>query len=369
MRRIYLDHAATTPLCAEAREAMSAVLDEFGNPSSLYEEGRRARALIDRSREAIAEELGCLFGEIVFTSSGTEAANLALIGVGLSRGRRNKILLPVAEHHAVLNCATALARLGAEVVPVAVDKEARIDLDDLEAKMSDEVLLVACMSANNELGSLNPIEQVRRLCDRHGALMFVDAVQSMPTAETGRTWSADIVALSAHKFGGPKGCGILTVRAGTPVSPWAFGGGQERDLRAGTENTVAIVGTAAALPAWRRHDPTAVQAVRDTFENALGEHLVRTVQTDRLPGHCHVLAPGSDSQVTLIRLDREAISASGGAACSSGSVEPSHVLLACGYSPSAAKSGLRFTFGPQNTHDEAIAAAEIVNRVTAPIAR
>lgn len=378
MERIYLDHAATTPLSPAAREAMQPWLDEgFGNPSSLYQEGRRAREAVDQARETLSARLGCDFAEVIFTSSGTEAANLAIVGSALAQRdpKRRRILAGAAEHHAVLRCAGLAEAFGFQFETVAVDRYARLDLDDLERRMGDDVHLVALMHANNELGTIQPVAEAASLAHRHGALFFCDAVQTFAAMD----WAvidldADLVSVAAHKVYGPKGVGALYVRAGTRLQPVSRGGGQERELRAGTENVAGIVGFAAAAQeaALDREGRRRKRQARDAFLKALRldpsidwtdwnhpSEPALSVPHDvpQLDGHAHLRFPGLSAESMLIVLDQLGVSASSGAACSSGSLEPSHVLLAAGYSEAEAKQGLRFTFGHGSTEAEADEAA------------
>ncbi|MGV3617649.1 MAG: cysteine desulfurase family protein [Fimbriimonas sp.] len=356
--RIYLDHAATTPLAAEVREAMLSWLDA-GNASSLYAEGRRAKDAIDAAREAVSEALGCAFGEVVFTSSGTEAANLAILGTAAANTdpRRSRILLGAAEHHCVLHTRPLLERLGYRVELVPVDRYARIDLDRLGALLSDDVLLLSAMHANNELGTLNDPQAISTQARNVGAFVHVDAVQTFRALP----WrvddlGADLVSVSAHKIHGPKGAGALYVRGGVKPMAMAVGGGQEREMRAGTENVAAVAGFGAAVRLVRG-DP---KPIRDAFELAIADFTAPTVPTGvaRLPGHAHFRIPGLRAETLLILLDRMGVAASSGAACSSGAVEPSHVLLAAGFSAEEAKEGVRFSFGSRTTLLEGKEAAE-----------
>jgi len=352
--RIYLDHAATTPLAEEARVAMLPFLGgEFGNASSTYQEGRRAKEAIDLVRETVSQQLGCLFGEVTFTSSGTEAANLAILGTVLAhKGNRKVVLVGAAEHHCVLHTQAMVERLGFEFRLLPCDSCGRVSAANLPPSL-DDVLLVSTMYANNEVGSVSDVAVIAAACREHGVLFHTDAAQAFPFASRPERWTvddlgADLVSISGHKFYGPKGVGALYVRAGTPMAPIIVGGGQEREVRAGTENVAGIVGLGAGLtltvssPHWVEEK----RQTRDAFESKLGDQVCLTVSAgDRLPGHCHVRFPGIDAETMLIRLDRMGLSASSGAACSSGSLEPSHVLMACGYSEDQAREGLRFSFG------------------------
>jgi cysteine desulfurase len=359
--RYYLDHAATTPLLPAALEAMQRwLVDGFGNPSSLYQEGLEAKKAVDEARETLSDAAGCLFGEFIFTGSGTEAGATAIIGAALaaSEGRR-RVLISRADHHCVLHTIPTLQRLGFQVTRLAVDREARVDLNFLREVMDDSVLLVAAMHANNELGTYNDVRAIGEMAHIHGALFFCDAVQSFPISDL----HADLMSVSAHKLGGPKGVGGLVVRSGVQLKPLLAGGGQEREMRGGTENVAGIVGFAAAVREQLRRPELAVKkrAARDAFAEVLaGSPAVRTTESETLPGHLHVRFPGITADSLLIRLDRMGVAASSGAACSSGSIEPSHVLQACGYSEAAAQEGMRFTFGADMTPQDARAAGRIV---------
>ena len=366
--RIYLDHAATTPLCDEARAAMLPWLSEgFGNPSSLHAEGRKAKDAIDASRETLSQALGSLFAEVLFTSGGTEAANLAILGTALHNvgSSRTRVLLGSAEHHCVLNTASTLQALGYNVQLIPVDRQARIQVDALEAALGDDVLLVSCMHANNELGTINPIRSIADLTHRHGAMLHVDAVQTF--LAPGIRWSvtdldADIVTVSAHKLYGPKGAGAIYIRAGIRLKPLLTGGGQEREMRGGTENVAAIAAFGAAVSVAQRAGSNP-KAARDLFvDRLLPAGAARTVQSwqDVLTTHAHVRFPGIDAETMLVVLDRLGVSASSGAACSSGSIEPSHVLLAAGFSPDESRQGLRFSFGRSSDEAIVVAAADRV---------
>jgi len=366
MKPIYLDNAASTPLCDEAKEAMRPWLNaEFGNPSSLHECGRRAKEAIDQAREVISTAFDCLFGEVIFTSGGTESAVLGIVGAALAAPpERRRILLSAAEHHCVLGCQEILERLGFQVDLVPVDRVARVRLDALEELMGPDVLLAAVMHANNELGTFNDISQAADLAHSAGALLFVDAVQTFPFCRQSDC-RADMISSSAHKIYGPKGSGALYVRSGTKIKPVTAGGGQEREMRAGTENVAGIVGLAAAAQMMLDHQMPQVKSARDLFRtelSRLSDAFVFSVPSDdqQLPGHVHLRYPGIPADTMLVRLDREGLSASSGAACSSGSLEPSHVLQACGYSEIDSNEGLRFTFGKDSTDEEAVSAARIV---------
>lgn len=373
MKRIYLDHAATTPMSASVRAAMEPWLsDGFGNPSSLHEEGRRARAAIDEARETIAERLGCLFGEICFTSSGSEAVNLAVVGTAWKNrgGPRNRILVSAAEHVCALDSVSRCSDFGYEVQRVRATRNGQLDQEHLGSLLAEDVLLVSALHANNELGTIDDAAAIGSMAHAVGALYHCDAVQSFMQLDwTVRDLRADLVSLSAHKIYGPKGVGALYVRSGVKPAPLVIGGGQERELRAGTENVAGIAGFAQAV---KDFDSGETGAARDAFVNAILKNpngLVQTVEPGipTLPSHAHFLLPGATAETALILLDRLGVSASSGAACSSGSIEPSHVLLACGHSVEAANGGLRFSFGSGISVADALQAADRVQAAAAQL--
>lgn len=359
-----------------AIEAMRPWIErEFGNPSSLHEDGRRAKAAIDEAREALAESLQCLFAEVLFTSSGTEAANLAILGSALANmdGGRRRILMSAVEHHCVLHTIPILNKLGFKVDLIPVDREGVIDLNALEVLVGDDVLLLSLMHANNELGTLQPISEASAIAKSHGVMIHCDAVQSYLSKDLSDI-EADLLTLSAHKVNGPKGAGAIYIRAGIKLQPVLVGGGQEREMRAGTEDVAAVAGFGAAVRAHCK-DPSLMdgkKVLRDAFLDVLDDSSAVITVEDRhrtLGGHAHLRFPGFDAETLLIALDQAGVSASSGAACSSGSLEPSHVLSACGYSPTEAKEGLRFTFGwplmPEAAKEAAHRLLDVVARIEA----
>lgn len=366
--RIYVDHAATTPLLPEVQEAMRPWFEaEFGNPSSLHAEGRKARQAIDVAREQVSSAIGCLFGEVTFTSGGSEAANLAIIGTALqakeSGSRRTKVLVSAAEHHCVLETAGVLQALGFKVVQIPVDSHARVEPDLLESLVGEDVLLISVMHANNELGSINRVSQIASIAKRSGALLHTDCVQTFGQLSLGLdSLGADMITLSGHKVYGPKGSGALVLRSGVKVKPLVRGGGQERELRGGTEAVSAIVGFGEATRHLVPTSPDARDAFWKTFSANCPVAYIQSVPDSLscLPGHVHLRLPGIKIENLLIRLDRTGIAASSGAACSSGSLEPSHVLLAAGCTQQQANEGLRITFGRSQTADTGV---EVANRL------
>jgi cysteine desulfurase len=365
-RRAYFDHAATTPMRPEAFEAMLPFLSRnFGNPSGSHAESRRARLAVDDARDQVALLLGADPGEVVFTSGGTEADNLAITGaweaaVATSPTPATALVCSAMEHHAVLNACRALARrTGAELREVRTGKDGIIDLDALAEACTPEVGLVSVMTVNNEIGTVQPIGTVAAVV-RHrspSALVHTDAVQAVPWLDVRElTAGADLVAVSAHKFGGPKGIGALVVRDGTVVHPLHHGGGQERDRRSGTHNVAGIVSMAAALAATDFDRPSTVERV-GRMRDRLGDGLLSTVagtsetgeRSARTAGHLHLRFAGIEGEALVVLLDEAGVAVSAGAACSSGAVEASHVLESMGLRREEATGGIRFSLGVTTT--------------------
>ncbi len=368
--RVYLDNNATKPLDPRVLEAMLPVLREhFGNPSSTHAFGQQARALVDDARGAVAALVGAQPSELVFTGTGSEADNLALRGVALgARGARRKLLYAASEHHAVVNCAKALAEEGWPVASVRVGEHGRIDLDDLAAKLDEQVALVAVMLANNETGVVQPLHQVVALARKAGALVHCDAVQAAGKLPVDFVaLGVDLLALSAHKLYGPKGVGALVVQRGTPLKALVRGGSQERNRRAGTENVAAIVGFGAAASlarAEREQDAARLGALRDGLEARLLELPDTRVngQAPRVPNTVNVSFLGADAESLLMALDLAGVAVSTGAACAAGAIEPSHVLRAMGRPPGRVQRSLRFSLGRFNTQadvDRAVAEVRV----------
>ncbi len=362
MKTVYLDNAATTPLDLRVRKAMEPYLKtEYGNPSSLHRWGRRARMAIDAARETLAAALNADPAEICFVSSGTESCNLAIIGCALEAPvNRRHILVSAVEHHCVLHAAEWLIPLGYEVEHIPVDRYGQVDPDAVRERIRDETWLVSVMHANNEIGTLQPVEAIGRICRERGVWFHVDAVQTFGLLPVDvEAIGCDLLSVSAHKIYGPKGVGALYVRALTPLQPLMVGGGQERDRRAGTENVAGIVGfeeaTKIAL-ALHKQEAKRLAQLRDQFIQTVLETVPDVTltghSTERLPGNAHFRFAGVPSDSLLIALDRAGIGASSGAACSAGSLEPSHVLLALGWDETAAQEGIRFTLGRETTWDD-----------------
>jgi cysteine desulfurase len=370
-RLTYLDHAATTPLRPEARAAMLEWLgDRFGNPSGAHPVARRARQAVDEARDAVAETLGCRPDELVFTSGGTEADNLAVRGVHAARP--GPVLCSAFEHEAVLRPTHAL---GGATVPV--DRHGLVDLDALADAVDaagPATSLVSVMAANNEVGAVQPIDRVAEVVRGRapGAVVHTDAVQAAPWLDVAALAAgADLVSVSSHKFGGPQGVGALVVRRGTPLRAQALGGGQERELRSGTHNVAGIAGMAAALVAASRdRDERArrVSRLRDRLADGLVAAVPGAVETGvdggdrrhRLPGTVHVCLPDVESEALLFLLEEAGVCASAASACASGAQQASHVLAALGVPVRLAAGALRLSLGWTSTDEDVDAALAVI---------
>ena len=378
LRTIYLDYNATTPLAPEVRAAMLPYLGEvFGNPSSVHHVGRRARALLDEARDRVARVWHGKPSEVVFTSGGTEASNLAIFGAArLLRDKGRHIITSSIEHHAVLHpCQYLQRKEGFNVTYLPVDGEGRVDPDLVRAALRPDTVLVSIMAANNEIGTIQPVAEIGALCRERGVLFHTDAVQSFgkePFREIGQ-FQADLVSACAHKFHGPKGVGALYIRSPLHPDPILFGGGHENERRAGTENLANIVGFAEAL---ERFVPTPIfsdaqlRPMTDRLvglANALSECGVRFrgSRQHRLTNTVAFTVAGVDSITLLAALDLEGICASSGSACSAGSLEPSHVMVALGVEQGAANSLVRFSLGRESTAADVTAVEQVLPRVIA----
>ena len=369
----YLDHAATTPPRPEAVAAMLPWLTErFGNPSGSHSVSRAARAAVDESRDIAAEALGTTPGGIVFTGGGTEADNLAIAGV-LAR-RRGAVVCSAVEHHAVLHAAQAAAdgHLATELRVVPVLSDGTIDLDRLADALDETVSVVSIMLANNEVGTIQPLAPIARLLRRRApqAVLHTDAVQAFPWLDVagGATKGADLVSVSAHKFGGPQGVGVLAVRRqDVKLAPVIHGGGQERDRRSGTHNVAGIVGMAAAMQATiatRSETVERVGRLRDRLADTLlagSDGVAETGERSRkIAGNCHLCFDDIESEALLILLDDAGVCASAGSACASGAMEPSHVLVAMGIDRRRALGSLRLSLGPSTSDSDVDLALKVV---------
>jgi cysteine desulfurase len=360
--RVYLDYNATTPVDSAVLDAMMPYFAErYGNASSIHSAGQQARGAVDHARESVAALIGAKPAEIVFTSGGTEADNLAIFGaVAASPRQRKHVITTAIEHHAVLNACQALEKQGVEVTYVAVNQHGVVDREEIRRALRPETILISVMHANNELGTVQPIEEIGRIAAEADICFHCDAVQSAGKLPLDvNRCNVDLLSLSAHKIYGPKGVGALYVRSGTPLEPQFHGGHHERDRRPGTENVAGIVGLGKAAQLARQRlaeDAERIGALRARLEESvLGRVSAAHVNGDtnrRVPNTTNLTIPGAGGEALLIALDLQGVACSTGAACSSGAVEPSHVLLAIGLSQDEARSSLRFSLGRLTTAEE-----------------
>ncbi|MCK9518386.1 MAG: cysteine desulfurase [Dehalococcoidia bacterium] len=375
---IYFDHAATTPLRPEAREAMLPLLGgQFGNPSGLYSIGREAQRVVDSGRERVARCLNARPSEVLFTSGGTESINAALIGIAYAMrraGAGNHVITTAIEHHAGLHTAQYLEELGFEVTYLGCDSHGRVRVDDVEAALRPGTVLASVMLANNEVGTIQPVAEIAQLLrahardQHHRVLVHSDAVQAAGWLELDmEALGVDALSLSAHKFGGPKGTGVLYLRRATPFRQLLHGGGQEMQKRAGTENVAGIAGTAVALElsqAGVAVRARRVRALRERLRAGIVATLPRTqvngCQENCLPNNLNVSFDGVESDVLVSALDRAGIACSSGSACSNSTWEPSHVLMAMGVPIRRAVGSVRFSLGEETTEAEVDRVIEIL---------
>lgn len=391
---INLDHAATTPVRPEAAEAMLLCLRQCANPSSLHAAGRAGREVLDSARDRLATVISCTAAEIIFTSGGTESDNLAIIGGSRMSPEKTHILVSAVEHHAVLHAADSLRAVCREVEIIPADRQGQVLPETVQSMLRPETALVSVMMANNEIGAVQAVAEIARICRQNGTLFHTDAVQALGHIPVDvQELGVDLLSLSAHKFGGPPGAGALYVREGLEIRPTLFGGAQERGRRGGTENWPAIAGMDAALrvgqPFWQEDDQpdgppsewarerelvrrlrSALSTIPDTWFNTAGEESdqplgITMAPPAKLPNILSVGFRGVRAETLLLGLDLEGVAASSGSACASGSIEPSHVLKAIGLTPEEANSSIRFSVGWTTTHEEIDRAAEIVERVVA----
>jgi cysteine desulfurase len=381
--KIYLDHNATTPIHPDVLAAMLPYLSHaFGNPSSIHSFGREAREAVDEAREKVARLISAKPSEIVFTSGGTEADNLAVKGVALaSKEKGGNIITSTIEHHAVLVPCQYLERKGFEVSFLPVDRDGLLDPDDVRRAITDKTILISIMHANHEVGTIEPLEEIGKLTTERAISFHTDAIQSVGKVpiDVGAL-GVNLLSLSAHKLYGPKGVGALYIRKGTKILPQVYGGHQEMDLRAGTENIAGIVGLGKAAEI-ALHNIQIKGERLCGLRDRLWEKIKERVGSVRLNGHLTRRLPNTlnatfdcvEGESLMINLDLRGIAVSTGSACTSGSIEPSHVLVAMGHSPTIARGSVRFSLGMENTQEEieytANALEEVVRRLrsTSPL--
>ena len=367
---IYLDNAATTrPEESVVRVMEESLRDEYGNPSSVYRAGAAARSLVDRSRDAVARLAGALSDEIYFTSGGSEADNWALTAAYEASGNPHAHIITTAiEHHAVLRTCDYLKKRGAELTILEPDSEGRISAESVERAIRPETVLISVMTANNEIGTIEPVGEIGDVARRHGILFHTDAVQAfghIPVAV--RKMNIDKMSVSAHKFGGPKGVGMLFIRRGVRIGSFIRGGAQERGRRAGTENVPGIAGfgEAAGLACSGMEKYASEEKELRDYGIGLIHSLIPDAEingdlTERLPGNISVTIPGMDGALAVMMMDRRGIAVSSGSACSSGSTDPSHVMKAIGRSDRQALGTVRISLSHHNTREEIETAVKIL---------
>ena len=361
-KSVYMDHSATTATDPDVVNAMLPWFSQkYGNPSSLYQLARESKNAIDDARSKVAGAIGAKSEEIFFTSGGTESDNWALIGSAFAFQKKGKhIITSGIEHHAIQHTCDYLKKLGFSITYLPVDESGRIRPDELKSVITDETILVSIMFANNEIGTIQPIKEIGKICRDHGILFHTDAVQAIGNVPIDvADMNIDMLSLSAHKFYGPKGVGSLYIRKGARIDNYMHGGGQERKKRAGTENVPGIVGLGVAIEKAVKglhENSTRICSIRNSLLDRILSEIPNTRlnghRTERLPGNINVSFEFIEGESLLLLLDHAGISASTGSACSSGSLEPSHVLLAIGLPAEVAHGSLRLTLGHENTEDD-----------------
>lgn len=367
-KMIYMDHSATTPVKKEVLEEMLPYFSEFyGNPSSVYALSNHSRLAIDKARERVAKAIGAKKTEVFFTGGGSEADNWALKGVAYkNKDKGNHIITTKIEHHAILHTCEYLEQQGFQVTYLDVDEYGMISLEDLEKAITEKTILISIMFANNEIGTIQPVKEIGELAKKHGVLFHTDAVQAVGSLPIDvKEMNIDLLSMSAHKLYGPKGVGALYIRQGTKIDPLIAGGAQEKNKRAGTENTPGIVGLGKAIELAYEH-----LKENTAYLISLRERLIKGVQERipyvRLNGHPEKRLPGNtnfcfqfiEGEALLLSLDMVGIAGSSGSACTSGSLDPSHVLLAIGLPHEIAHGSLRLSLGTGNTEEEVDYAVE-----------
>ncbi|WP_028391913.1 cysteine desulfurase family protein [Bacillus cihuensis] len=378
MKNVYLDHAATSPMHPRVIDRMLAVMkDEYGNPSSIHSYGRASRQVLDESRAIMARSIGALPNEIIFTSGGTESDNTALIGIANAYQNQGKhIITTEIEHHAVLHTCHFLEKSGFDVTYLPVNEEGLVSVDDVRSALRDDTILVSVMFGNNEVGTIQPIQQIGELLQHHQAFFHTDAVQVYGLVKIDvNELHVDLLSVSAHKINGPKGIGFLYIRDGIKHQPYLYGGEQERKRRAGTESVPAIAGFAEAVQITQS---TLVEkselyasykkVILDIFNDSGVDYIVNGSRESSLPHVLNISFPGTNVESMLVNLDLAGIAVSSGSACTAGSIDPSHVLVSMfGKGSERTKNSIRFSFGLNNSEQDVRQAAQetvkIINRL------
>ena len=372
---IYLDNAATTPLHPKALEAMMPFLTEsYGNPSAVYSFARSARKAVEEARMQVAEAMAADASEIVFTASGTEANNWAITAIiEAQQAKGGHIISALTEHHAITHVCERHSKQGAQITYLPVDKEGFVSPADLKAAIRPDTVLVSIMWANNEIGTIQPIAELSEIAREKGIIFHTDAVQALGhiPVDLKKHSCVDLLTLSAHKFGGPKGIGALYIRKGTRLAPFIYGGGQEQNRRAGTENVAGIIGMGAALKhaiAQREEEYVRISAMRDSLIARIQESIPNVSLNgargqDRLPGNVNISFDYIEGESLLLLLDMQGICASSGSACSSASLEPSHVIMALGVPHEKAHGSIRFSLGRTSTYEDIDKLMEILPKL------
>lgn len=377
---IYLDHAATSPMNGQVIEAMTTAMQQvFGNASSIHRAGREARKYLDDARELLAKSIGAQAGEIIFTSGGTEADNMAILGTVYARANEGKhIITTQVEHHAVLHTCEKLERDGFEVTYLPVDQMGRVALEDVQKALREDTILVTIMYGNNEVGTIQPIAEIGELLREHRAIFHTDAVQAYGLERMDvKQLQVDLLSVSAHKINGPKGVGFLYQKSGTPLASYALGGAQEKKRRAGTENIPAIIGFATAVQVANelREEKRSLynhfkQIMLDVFSQEKLAFHVNGDEVHSLPHVLNISFEGMEVESFLVNLDMAGIYASSGSACTAGSIDPSHVLVAMfGQSAEELRNSIRFSFGQDLTEKNIRNAAEKTAQIVKKLAK
>lgn len=361
-RFIYFDHAATTNVKSEVMEEMLPYFTTlYGNASTLYSLGRESKKAVDKARERVAKAIGAEVNEIYFTGSGTEGDNWAIKGIAYANRKKGKHIITTSiEHNAVLNTCKTLEKQGYEVTYLPINKEGFVLPDQVENAIKSDTILICIMSANNEIGTIQPISQIGEIAKKKGIYLHTDAVQAIGNIRVNvNDLNTDTLSMSAHKFYGPKGVGVLYIRKGTSISPILHGGSQERGRRASTENVPGIIGIGKAVEIAANNIESYSKKLLELRERTIDEILDKIPNAklngdrhNRLPGNVNFSFDSIDGESLLMMLDMEGIAASSASACASGSINPSHVILAMGLSTEMASNSLRLTFGHDNTHED-----------------